>query len=101
MPVELGDAPKRERHLVCYDHRAHPANAIDGPAIGYCGNALLHFEGPTLTARYDDENGTTLLAERWTVDLLAASAGKSCSTPPSSPWWPAKPSPSWCSNPEG
>ena len=68
MPVELGEQPKRQRHLVCYDTRANPENAIGNEPIGYCGYALLGFNANTLTVQYYDEDGELLLEERWVSD---------------------------------
>jgi hypothetical protein len=67
MPVEL-ERPKRGRDLVFHDERSNQANTIKGEDIGFCGHALLTCDGDELVARYYDENGTTLLVERWTHD---------------------------------
>ena len=64
MPIEgISDKPKRDRNLVFYDRRK--ADVLDGVEIGYCGFAVLRFEGQELIISYEDENGLVLLEERW------------------------------------
>lgn len=79
MPIELGARPKRPRHLVCYDTRPNPANAIGHEPIGYCGYALLGFDANTLTVQYYDETegGPLLLEERWVIDRATHQAAGS------------------------
>ncbi len=68
MPIEVRQLPDRTGpNLVCVDERRLP-RPIDGEAIGYCGFALLRFDGPTLDVSYVDEHGTKLLEERWVRD---------------------------------
>ena len=69
MPVELEEPEReRERNLVFHDERSYQANTIHDEDIGFCGHALLTFDGDELVARYYDESGTCLLVERWTHD---------------------------------
>lgn len=71
MPIELGKAPRRERGLVFSDERVDPrATAEVGgeDQLGYCGFAMLRFDGPTLSVRYLDDTGAELLEERWTIE---------------------------------
>ena len=66
MPIELGAEVKRhDRQLVFSDTRV--AGRIDGVDIGFCGFAVLGFDGPALTIHYIDENGVQLLEERWSA----------------------------------
>jgi len=64
MPVEI-KAPKREDVPVAFADERKTGD-IDGEAVGYCGSALLEFNGATLAVRYYDELGEELLAEQWT-----------------------------------
>jgi hypothetical protein len=61
MPVDRGD-PTHEPTPVFYDNRL----ARNG--YGVNGFVNLTFAGPTLTAEYDDLDGTNVLREEWTVD---------------------------------
>lgn len=63
MPVELLNPAHLEVPVVFVDNRV--ADRKVEPAIGYCGNALLEFEGPLLRVRYFDELAEELLAEEW------------------------------------
>jgi hypothetical protein len=64
MPIEgIDTLPRRERNLVVYDNR--PAQTVNNVKIGFCGFAILRFEGNVLTASYEDERGDVLLQERW------------------------------------
>ena len=64
MPVEICEPKHEESSLVFVDQRK--AAEVDGEATGYCGNALLEFDGSTLAVRYRDELGGQLLVEEWT-----------------------------------
>jgi hypothetical protein len=65
MPVELGSRVLRpDRKPVFIDDRQ--ADMVDGTAVGFCGCALLRFDGPTLVVEYIDEMNRVLLSERWT-----------------------------------
>lgn len=65
MPVEVGERPKRarERPLVFTDERR--AGVAGDVPVGYCGFAVLRFDGPSLTVAYFDEAEQQLLEERW------------------------------------
>jgi Calcineurin-like phosphoesterase len=78
MPIELGKAPRRERQLVFSDEREDTRATAEVGAkgkFGYCGFAMLRFEGRTLTVRYLDDIGNELLEERWTVDASGTARG--------------------------
>ncbi len=55
---------KRERNLVFHDRRV--AGSVDDTEVGYCGFALLEFDGESVLISYVDETGAVLLRERWT-----------------------------------
>ncbi len=62
--------PHRHRNLVCSDERINPesTNYVDArQQLGFCGFALLTFEGPTLSVEYYDETNRSdpLLKEIW------------------------------------
>ncbi len=63
MPVDLNNAKRKELPLVFVDQRV--AGELEGDPIGYCGNALLSFRHNAMTIRYFDENGESMLTERW------------------------------------
>jgi hypothetical protein len=77
MPIELRKAPTRDRRLVFSDEREDPrATAELGKdGFGYCGFAMLQFDGRTVGIRYVDDTGAELLEERWTVDPAGAVRG--------------------------
>lgn len=75
MPIEeIWEHPQRERNLVFYDRRQ--ADIVDGVPIGYCGFAVLSFEGQALKISYEDENGVVLLEERWVSEPEGPSRGE-------------------------
>jgi hypothetical protein len=61
MPVDRG-LPTREPVPVFYDNR------LAKNSYGVNGFVNLTFTGPTLTAQYDDLDGTSVLREEWAVD---------------------------------
>jgi len=61
MPVDRG-LPAREPVPVFYDNR------LAKNSYGVNGFVNLTFTGPTLTAQYDDLDGTSVLREEWAVD---------------------------------
>jgi hypothetical protein len=63
MPVEIKNPAHLEVPVVFVDNRI--SGQEEEPAIGYCGNALLEFEGPVLRVRYIDELEQELLVEEW------------------------------------
>ncbi len=63
MPVEIAPPAHLEVPVVFVDNRI--ADTTEDPPIGFCGNALLEFEGPLLRVRYIDEMQEELLAEEW------------------------------------
>lgn len=64
MPVEIKEQPKTVRNgLVFYDQRH--AGILDKEPIGFCGYAVLRFDGPRLAIEYVDEQKLPLLTERW------------------------------------
>jgi hypothetical protein len=64
MPVEIKEPKNNDLPLVFVDNREQ--TKVDGEPTGFCGNALLEFEGARLVVRYYDETGEELLAEGWT-----------------------------------
>ena len=61
MPVERG-APTHDPAPVFYDNR------LAKNTYGVNGFVNLTFTGPTLSAVYEDADGTKVLREEWTVD---------------------------------
>lgn len=70
--------PHRNRNLVFSDERidCETTNQIDAKQqLGYCGFALLTFEGPSLRVDYYDEREEApLLVERWSYDARTGTA---------------------------
>ncbi|MHC4816478.1 MAG: metallophosphoesterase family protein [Planctomycetota bacterium] len=78
IPFDI-DYPERHRNLVFSDERisAESTNYVDAKQqLGYCGFALLKFDGPKLTISYFDERegSDCLLEETWTRDPEAGTA---------------------------
>lgn len=78
IPFDI-DYPERHRNLVFSDERisAESTNYVDAKQqLGYCGFALLKFEGPKLTiAYYDEREGSdSLLEETWIRDPESGTA---------------------------
>ncbi|HMK38820.1 MAG TPA: metallophosphoesterase, partial [Bacteroidota bacterium] len=63
MPVEIEKPTHLQVPAVFVDNRV--SDQKEDPPIGYCGNALLEFEGPRLLIRYFDELENELLVEEW------------------------------------
>ncbi|MGH8620913.1 MAG: metallophosphoesterase family protein [Burkholderiales bacterium] len=71
--------PKRHRRLVCSDERisSESTNYVDAEQqLGFCGFALLRFDGPTLSvAYYDERQGSApLLEETWSREARTGTA---------------------------
>ncbi len=76
MPIELGAERKRkDRPLIFSDTRE--ATVIDGVPIGYCGFAVLRFDGPEMHIEYFDEEQHRLLEEHWRVGPQGATGSVS------------------------
>ncbi|HTY59498.1 MAG TPA: metallophosphoesterase, partial [Bacteroidota bacterium] len=61
MPVEIAQPANLHVPVVFVDNRV--SGKEDGEPLGYCGSALLEFEGPLLRVRYIDERDEELLVE--------------------------------------
>ena len=65
MPVDRG-VPTHEPTPVFYDNR------LSKNTYGVNGFVNVTFTGPTLSAEYEDLDGTKVLREEWTVDESGA-----------------------------
>ncbi len=65
MPIELGDNPDKSARDVLVFSDERTAREVGGVPCGFCGFALLRFDGTKLSIEYRDEQNETLLIENW------------------------------------
>lgn len=74
MPIELKEKVTRDRPLLLTDRRKR--EDVDGVALGFCGFAMLRFDGPQLNIEYRDEEDTLVFEEKWTSNKVGATGRK-------------------------
>jgi hypothetical protein len=73
-PIELKEKLKRTRPLLLTDRRKK--TDLEGIPLGFCGFALLRFDGSQLAIEHRDEENTLIFEERWTSSRLGATGRK-------------------------